>query len=600
MAVLCTAALNFASAAMPEVEGCGGNQQPADGAERKPNAEPTKFEKQATELIDLLVAGKFEKATANFDAAMLKALPPARLKATWAQVAALGGAYQKQRGVRQQQVKQQGRDYDVVIVTCEFEKSAFDVRVVFDAEGKITGLFTSPARPVFVGQEELWEGTLNVGAAKLRLMIHLGKTAEGQTAATLDSIDQGQKGLPFDSVAVQEEKITLEAKNLQLVIEGTFDAERKALSATFRQAGQKFPIVFNRVEKEPELARPQTPKGPFPYDVHEVQYENPAGNVTLAGTLTVPKGAGPHPAAVLISGSGAQDRDETLFGHKPFLVLADHLTRRGIAVLRVDDRGVGGSTGSTVQSTSADFATDVLAGVKFLGKRTDISAKAIGLIGHSEGAIVAPLAASQSADVAFIVMLAGTAFSGEEIIYQQGEAILKASGMPESNRAVQRQIQRRIFAIMKEVAEDSAARQRIEAEVRQIINKLDETEAKALGDINQYIKAQADQVLNPWFRHFLTYDPRVALRKVRCPVLALNGEMDLQVLPKENLAEIRAVLAEAGHKDFRVKELPGLNHLFQQSKSGLPIDYGQIEETISPAVLELIAGWIAERFLQRN
>jgi len=584
----------------------GKEPAPANAQDAKPPAHDEKgqdegeLEKAAAAFVQLLVAGEFDKATTGFDAAMLKALPPARLKSTWGQVTAQAGAYQKQRGTRHQKVKQQGREYDVVILTCEFEKSAVDIRVVFDADRKITGLFTAPARPVFVGKEELWEGTLEIGAVRLRLVIHLGKTADGKPAATLDSIDQGQKGLPFDSVETSDNQIKLQSKSLQLLIEGTFDADRQKLSATFRQAGQKMPILFNRTEKEAQISRPQTPVGPFPYDQHEVTYVNQAADVALAGTLTVPRGKGPFPAAILISGSGAQDRDETLFGHKPFWVLADYLTRRGIAVLRVDDRGVGGSTGSVARSTTADFAADVLSGVAFLKQRKEIAPRAIGLIGHSEGAVVAPLAASQSADVAFVVLLAGTAFPGEEILYQQGAAILKAGGASESALAAQKRIQQAIFRLMRELPDDELARPRIVEEINRLVAQLEKAEAQSLGDPAQFAASQADQVLNPWFRYFLTYDPRVALRKVTCPLLALNGEKDLQVLPKENLAEIRAVLAQSGHKDFEVEELPGLNHLFQPCKTGLPTEYGQIEQTMAPQVLDRIADWIGKRFATRE
>ena len=310
----------------------------------------------------------------------------------------------------------------------------------------------------------------------------------------------------------------------------------------------------------------------------------------FAGTLTLPKGDGPFPAVVMITGSGPQNRDEEILGHKPFLVIADYLTRRGIAVVRVDDRGVGGSTGDNNSSTSADFAEDALAGVEFLKGRKEIDAKRIGLIGHSEGGLVAPLAASQSRDVAFIVLLAGTGLPGDEILVEQNKLILKAAGA--SKEVIARQLKWLAIAlpIVKQEPDSQVAQDRIAAELAKWKETVGTDEKK---DVAEFVKALDKAAIAPlmtkWFRFFLSYDPRPALRKVQCPVLALNGEKDLQVPCKLNLDEIAKALTAGGNKDFTIKEFPNLNHLFQTCKTGGISEYAAIEETMAPVVLETMA-----------
>jgi fermentation-respiration switch protein FrsA (DUF1100 family) len=354
-------------------------------------------------------------------------------------------------------------------------------------------------------------------------------------------------------------------------------------------------LTLKRLAKAPEFARPHDPKKPFPYAAEEVVYENKAAGVKLAATLTLPKGAGPFPAVVLITGSGPQDRDETVAGHRPFLVLADYLTRRGIAVLRADDRGVGGSTGDVFKSTTADFADDALAGVAYLKGRKEVHPKQIGLLGHSEGGIAAPLAAVKSADIAFIVLLAGTGLPGEELLYLQGERVGRAAGAGEKELARGRALQEAFFAILKKEKDAAAVRKQLLAAVEAERAKLSDEEKKAAKGQEVALQAQLKMIQTPWFRYFLTHDPRPALRQVRCPVLALNGAKDVQVPSKENLGAIEKALREGGNKDFTVKELPGLNHLFQTCKTGGIAEYGTIEETIAPAVLDLVADWVRQR-----
>ncbi|HEX6622130.1 MAG TPA: alpha/beta fold hydrolase, partial [Pyrinomonadaceae bacterium] len=351
-----------------------------------------------------------------------------------------------------------------------------------------------------------------------------------------------------------------------------------------------------RVEKAPAgPARPQTPKGPFPYDAEEVSYENRAAGVRLAGTLTLPRAKGPHPAVLLISGSGQQDRDETILGHKPFHVLADYLTRRGVAVLRFDDRGVGGSAAGPDlnKATSEDFAGDVAAGVEFLKARKEIDPKRIGLVGHSEGGMIAPMVASRSADVAFIVLMAGPGIPAEEGFPAQVSAIARANGVGEEAVAWRLRLLREVFAVMKEERDDAAALRKVRERRAKLLSGLSADERKRLGLADDEMEGVVRVMLTPWFRFFNAYDPRATLKKVRVPVLALTGERDLQVAPAgAHLKAIAEALKAGGNKDYTIMELPKLNHLFQAGETGSPAEYGRIEETISPAALELIGDWI--------
>jgi pimeloyl-ACP methyl ester carboxylesterase len=447
-----------------------------------------------------------------------------------------------------------------------------------------------------VGPEQIWEGKLSVGAGlSLRIVFHVGKSSDGALMAKMDSPDQGAKGLKVDRVTLDKSTLAFEMKALMGKYEGKLNPEGTEVVGTWTQSGMSFPLTLRKTDKAPEVRRPQTPKGPFPYKVVDVSYFNKSGGITLAGTLTEPEGTGPFPAVILISGSGAQDRDETIFEHKPFLVLADALSQKGVAVLRLDDRGVGGSTGSTQRSTSDDFAGDVLTGIEFLKQRTEIDRKHIGLIGHSEGGIIAPMVAARSDDVAFIVLLAGTGLPGEEILYLQGQAILKAMGVDEKGLKKQLDVQKQLFEIVRAEKDEKRAEARMQEVVKKVKESLSESERTAMGNVDAIIAGQLKMVSSPWFRYFLTYDPRPALAKVRCPVLALIGEKDLQVPPKENLTQIESTLKSAGNNKITVKQLPGLNHLFQTCKTGAPSEYVQIEETIAPTALAVITDWICQQ-----
>ncbi|MFN2513741.1 MAG: alpha/beta hydrolase family protein [Pyrinomonadaceae bacterium] len=449
------------------------------------------------------------------------------------------------------------------------------------------------------GLQGIWQGTLETGGTKLRVIFKVTKSPNHTFAATLDVPDQGATGVPIDAVTVKDATVRFEFKSLSAVYEGMINKEGTAITGNWSQGGMTVPLTLNRSDKAPSASlRPQEPKKPYPYDEEEVSYENKRDGVRLAGTLTLPRTKGPHPAVLLITGSGKQDRNESLLGHKPFLVLSDYLTRRGIAVLRVDDRGVGGSTGdgSFDKTTSENFAEDVLAGVAFLKTRRDINPRQIGLIGHSEGGIIAPLAAARSVDVAFIVLMAGPGVTGEEGFPNQLSSTAKASGASDESIAWNRRLLLQMFSIIKEEKDNAAADKKIRELRAKMLAEMSEEQRKKYGIPVDAMDGVIKLMLTPWFRFYLTHDPRATLKKVRVPVLAITGERDLQVVPAgENLAAIAEALKAGGNKDSTVVEVPKLNHLFQTSETGSPAEYGRIEETISPDVLRLIGDWIVKR-----
>jgi pimeloyl-ACP methyl ester carboxylesterase len=450
------------------------------------------------------------------------------------------------------------------------------------AQGPSGPAIQSPQAVAASDIDGIWLGTLNVSTINLRIAFHLTSTAAGLTA-TMDSLDQNAKGLPVASVVREGSSLKMDVKIAQGQFTGEISKDLQSISGTWSQGGNKLPLLLSRVKDlsaVTEISRPQTPKRPLPYHEEEVSYANPAASgVKLAGTLTIPSGKGPFPAVLLITGSGPQDRDETIFGHQPFFVLSDYLTRKGVAVLRVDDRGIAKSTGNFATATTADFATDAEAGIAFLKQRAGVDPKKIGLIGHSEGGVIAPMVAARNRDVAFIVMMAGSAVPGDQILTEQVRLISVASGFSGDKIAAATGRERDILDLLKSEKDPAAFERKLR---ERMSGKMSEGE----------IKAAIAQCEAPWFHYFVNYDPAPSLRKVSVPVLALNGQKDVQVSPQQNLPAIRKLLGEAGNKDFETAEIPGLNHLFQTSKIGAPAEYSQIEETIAPIALDKIATWV--------
>ena len=434
-----------------------------------------------------------------------------------------------------------------------------------------------------------WEGEIEVPNQALGVVIDLEQSGDGSWSGTFGIPTQGVKSMALEGIEVEGSSVTFAMSGIpgKPTFKGTLvDQEIKG---TFSQGGANLPFVLSR-EAMAGPNRPQEPKPPFPYTEKEVVYQN--GDVTLAATITIPEGDGPFPGAVLATGSGAQDRDETLMGHKPFWVLADHLARQGIAVLRADDRGVGGSSGDPAASTSADFATDALAGIRRLGEEAKVDAGKIGIIGHSEGGLIGPIAAAASKDVAYLVLLAGTGVSGEEILKLQLELITKRAGAGKAMLERALELQAEAIEIMKS---DGPIEER-KAALRKVIEQQLAGQGLSEEAKEQAIDANVNSSLSEWFQFFVRFDPREALRKVTVPVFALNGTLDLQVDPDQNLPAIEKALAEAGNEDVTVRRFEGLNHLFQHASTGLPAEYGQIEETLAPEVLLAVSSWIGDRF----
>lgn len=451
------------------------------------------------------------------------------------------------------------------------------------------------------GIEGNWLGALDAGGAKLTFVLKITKNGDDGFAGKLDIPEQGGKDLPLDSLTLENKTVKFSTAKFGFNYEGTLSENGDEINGKFSQGAASLPLNFKRANAETTvLKRPQTPKKPFPYNEEEVGYKNEKDNVKLAGTLTFPKGEGKFPAVILITGSGAQDRDETILGHKPFLVLADYLTRKGIAVLRVDDRGIGGSDLGSRSATMENYVGDVLAGIDYLKTRAEINQKQIGLIGHSEGGTVAPLTATRSKDVAFIVMLAGTAQKGDEIILSQVAGGLKASGATPDEADKLLDLQKSLFSIIKSEPDNKLAEQKINEMMEKRKTAMNEKEKIEFAQIEKSLEEQLPALLSAWYRYLLSYDPQPTLEKVKIPVLALNGENDTQVSAKENLAIIYAALKKAGNKDFTVKSFPKLNHLFQTSQTGLVNEYGEIEETIAPQVLETIANWILKQTVVKS
>ncbi len=453
------------------------------------------------------------------------------------------------------------------------------------------------AVPEVAAQERIdgrWQGAILVMGTQLGIAVGFEKTDQG-FSATIDIPMQGAMGLALTAVSFDPPRVHFElpAGPGLAVFDGELQGD--SIAGEFTQAGGQGTFWLTRGEVEPEQPEPSEP---VPYLEEEVQFHN--GDVTLAGTLTLPETGGPHPAVVLITGSGPQNRDEELFGFKPFRIIADHLTRNGVAVLRCDDRGVGGSTGNVQQATSDDFAEDALAAVNLLVQRADIDASAIGLLGHSEGAIVAAIAASRSPDVAFIVLLAGTAVSGGEILFAQSRLIMRANGATEEEIETNSGIQRGIFRAVRTDQGWEAVERDLDAQIRASVERMPVEQRQQIVDVDSLVAYRVQQQLQavrtPWFRFFLDYNPAPALRQVQVPVLAIFAENDLQVPPAVNREPMKQALQAGGNPDYTVMVIPGANHLFQASETGNPSEYPNLEKAFVPELLEVVTAWLAERW----
>ncbi len=435
-----------------------------------------------------------------------------------------------------------------------------------------------------------WEGRLKVGATSLRVAFHITVTEDGLTA-TMDSPDQGATGLPVSDARLHNGELILTVAAVGGQYRGKVVAQE--IDGVWQQSGREFPLKLYRpgsdaaaavVEEESVL--------PIPYSAIEVTYRNEKSDIELAGTLTMPESDQPVAALLLLSGSGPQDRDQNILGHRPFAVIADYLTRRGIAIMRVDDRGVGKSGGDFNSSSESDFVEDAIAGLNYLNSRSDVDPAKIGLLGHSEGGLIAARVAAQRRDIAMLIMLAAPGIPGEELLLLQAEKMLTATNADANLIRENRAVQEQVFLRIRELFDQPLTQTDLEAILNQSGGIVSASNRTYFRDA---LKQQLTMLNAPWFRELLMSDPMHYLAQVICPVLALNGSKDLQVPAAPNLAGIEAALNRSGNRDVELHELRGLNHLFQTAETGLPEEYATIKETISPDVLKMIGDWVSAR-----
>ncbi|MEL7496272.1 MAG: alpha/beta fold hydrolase [Planctomycetota bacterium] len=450
------------------------------------------------------------------------------------------------------------------------------------------------------GDREVWTGTLQAGPTKLRLDFVIETDQAGKMSATMISIDQGGVKIAVETVEIDANSIKMTLPQIAGSFEGKLNEAGDECEGTWKQGPASLPLTIKRKAAAKPTAipkkkvwedRPQRPKEPFPYLSTDVTIKNNAAGMELAGTLTMPKSDKPVPAIVLVSGSGPQDRDETLMGHKPFLVIADHLSRNGIAVVRYDDRGVGKSTGNFAKCITDDFASDTQAVVEFLATQQGIDSTKIGILGHSEGGIIAPMVANQTDKVAFNILLAGPGVDGATIINSQSKAIAAGMGASPEQLALSASLNKRLFKIIRDNQDQEDIKDALLAEFDQWLETLDEPERTAAAASRSAIS----QFSGAWYRNFIVYDPAPALAKNRCPTLAILGGKDLQVLQDVNQSAIQEALDKNGVAGNELVVFDDANHLFQTAKTGLLNEYETIDQTIKPEVLDKFVTWIKQR-----
>ena len=425
--------------------------------------------------------------------------------------------------------------------------------------------------------EGYWKGKLNAGFQQLEVGFDIKSDGMGW-ASTFDVPAQGGFDIPVEETIFEEGHLRLKMSSFGATYEGTLEGD--SIKGDFTQMGMSFALNLARGEKETKKGRPQDPKAPFGYRIEEVSFNNVRDNITLAGTLTMPEGEGPFPALVLVSGSGQQNRDEELMNHRPFWVIADYLTRHGIAVLRYDDRGVGGSGGDAENATTLDFSYDAEAAFDYLLSLPKVNPSRIGILGHSEGGLINFMVAARRPEVGFLISLAGPSVCGKDVLMEQEKAFNRASGMPEEAVDMSAQMNKQLYDVV--LASDNA-----EAAADSLRKVL-----PGMGMNDALIDQIVNPISTPWMYYFLKYDPTDAIVKVSCPALLLNGSKDVQVLVNQNFDGYNKIIQEYGKTNLTLVEMPGLNHLFQHCETGLPQEYANIEETISPEVLQKMVDFI--------
>jgi pimeloyl-ACP methyl ester carboxylesterase len=444
-----------------------------------------------------------------------------------------------------------------------------------------------------------WEGTLNAGVP-IQLVFNFTTTGANKFSGTMDSPSQHAKDIALTSVVLEGDTLTVELKPAHAVYKAVRTGD-SAFSGTWQQGPASLPLVIKHVEHATVAAepkRPQTPMPPFMYNSEDVEYDNADKSIRFGATYTYPKTGGPFATIILITGSGAQDRDETILGHKPFAVLADYLTKRGYAVLRIDDRGMGKTTGSMINATSADFAKDVEAAIAYVKARPETDKNKIGLTGHSEGGVIAPMVASVNKDIDFIILSGAPLAGGAIINTEQNGLALQKAGFSKATVDAFKQLHLKELGLFGEAQNTVALNKGLKEVFDQwriqqpdsVLKSLAVTDSTIIG---RSINSLYDGLYNlHWMRFFIAHDFAADLAKVHCKVLAINGGLDTQVGATTNLAVINAVLKKNHVKLYTVIPLKGLNHLLQTAVTGDVSEYSKIEETIAPLALETIGNWL--------
>ncbi|MDD3003640.1 alpha/beta hydrolase [Flavobacterium sp.] len=433
-----------------------------------------------------------------------------------------------------------------------------------------------------------WTGILEIQGSELPLILNF-TSSNGGYKGTMDSPKQGAKEIPIDEVSFNNKQLTVKINAFAIEYIGEWKSNTEILG-TFKQGNFSAPMHLKKGSFE--IKKPQNPIEPYPYHTEKVEFKNTKENISLAGTLSLPKKEGKFPAVILISGSGQQNRDSEILGHKPFLVISDYLTRNGIAVLRYDDRGVGQSKGDPTHSTSADFANDAAGAIEYLRSRKEIDSKKIGVIGHSEGGMIAPMLSANDKNIAFIILLAGPGVSGDVLLLDQNYEVGKKQGLSENDLQEAKILNQKIYNIIKSEKDLAEMKKSLTAVLQTEMEKLPEAERPSKNEIEKSINEQVDGMTVPWLRYFISYDPHENLKKTKCPVLVLNGEKDIQVTAKLNTEAITKALHEGKNKNVQVQIFPNLNHLFQHCTACNVAEYSQIEETFSSEVLKTMSDWI--------
>lgn len=406
--------------------------------------------------------------------------------------------------------------------------------------------FMALATMLSAQKTDYYEGNLEFKGQKLPLTLEV--TIDKDTIAFLGSPAQTKELIPATKIVLRNDSLMFSVKQLKATFKGKINETKDSVFGNFKQMFVEIPLCLVKKEK-PEITinRPQNPPANPSYIQEEISFRTEGVDYDFKGTLTYPKKEGKYPLMIMISGSGMQNRDEEIMQHRPFAVIADYMANNGIAVFRYDDRGFGTEDTALFNATTLDFANDVESALNALKNHPNIDADKIGLVGHSEGGLIAPIVASRNSEVDFLILLAGPGVNGMEVLVEQTKAILKVNGYSKK-------------------------------EIEEQLNALKNGELAGHS--------------HPWMKCFLELEPSVYLEKVKQPVLVLNGTKDLQVLHYQNLPAIKKALKEGGNKSYKIHKLKGLNHLFQECKTGSPNEYFQIEQTISPKVLKLMKDFV--------